>query len=1154
MVNKFSTLLAGAALLGAVSAQAGAPVKTVDSKGLYQLAVGAVADKTTDASQLLGLDENGKLIVVKNSDITAAPEKLATTLWCVSVTPEAYGKAPVYNFVNKATGMRLDMAYAGTALNNAEPVANGVKKADAEAVVGGEIYDWAFSATYKDAMNPATLYAYFSGDSVVGLKLDDEKLYWGKTSATVAQKDAQTGNVFTQFTLVEADPVVLDSKTLNTIFGQQKEDKGVKLTFTPDKNKTSLKNYFSDAAKFVTTSSGDAKWLYVWIGTEPSKELLYVDRQYVNENGAKFLAFNTVKTTKDKPTVDKLLDKELIDQAKFLFTYYPAEDSLVIQVKQVTYTKDGKNSSFPVEGNKFKKDEDSGVDPASPVYKIVLNEDGTLNEDESDQDVDFEVDELEDGTVKANYVTVQDLVKEDQIRIVTIYHKAESKIELNYNGCGTYTSDKTTVADGVYLIKNVTTGKYLAYPIHHKGQPEWVTLDLQDPNHMPAYQWVVLKDNKADVNNVSPIKAWNREFNYLPAMPGLQGQLTKVEKGLSLASAGVVKTGDVLEFVPVDKKYYSDKYLGYKLLTDDDLKVNKFLFNYWHPYAADKYISVLKDNSMKVMDGKTAFTITTSDCEHPYGYRVADEIGGEKGRIPGLVTLVRKAYQISYNDAIFAHNDEAVENKYLLVKGDAAKADSVYFKENNCIVRAEGEAASHYYAILEAKDENNDRGANIIGDFKAGVSDYDANASLKVQPIHETRTSAFFIAPDNTPLYRRFNNELLGESKTDSTVFLKFKESIRGEYLMDEHNPELTNAKVNYAGIWNEAKANGNLAFRVDTAWVNRGSGNVKPQYLLSAFRTLVEGEKVIPCTEDEHHITADGKPTSDPYACVHAKHVKTPAFYYGKFLVNFSDSAKANTAEVNNPYLFNTKAVSNSSYTRVGFVPAIQYNDTIIFLTGKYRNMTAEQLKNVGVETILSEYRANNDLKGFVQNLSGDVHKNYTWSFRYVNPDKAAVAYTTGEEGADNAFLIESNVYKDNETYQTVGLGTADKAIAPTAAAAWLKMHNGCLVLTDVRSTFDTAKTNGDGALVFNAYVKGENDNTVTKNEEVAVENVTVIAGNGSVTVLGAAGKNVIISNILGQVVANTVLTSDNATIAVPAGIVAVAVDGEKAVKAIVK
>ena len=50
------------------------------------------------------------------------------------------------------------------------------------------------------------------------------------------------------------------------------------------------------------------------------------------------------------------------------------------------------------------------------------------------------------------------------------------------------------------------------------------------------------------------------------------------------------------------------------------------------------------------------------------------------------------------------------------------------------------------------------------------------------------------------------------------------------------------------------------------------------------------------------------------------------------------------------------------------------------------------------------------------------------------------------------------------------------------------------------------------------------------------------------------ASSKSVVISNILGKVVAETVLTSDNATIAVPAGIVAVAVDGEEAVKVVVK
>ena len=76
------------------------------------------------------------------------------------------------------------------------------------------------------------------------------------------------------------------------------------------------------------------------------------------------------------------------------------------------------------------------------------------------------------------------------------------------------------------------------------------------------------------------------------------------------------------------------------------------------------------------------------------------------------------------------------------------------------------------------------------------------------------------------------------------------------------------------------------------------------------------------------------------------------------------------------------------------------------------------------------------------------------------------------------------------------------------------------------------------------------------TSNESVAdgAAGVKVIGGNGIVEIQGAAGKKVVISNILGKVVAETILASDNATIAVPAGIIAVAVEGENAVKTIVK
>ena len=72
---------------------------------------------------------------------------------------------------------------------------------------------------------------------------------------------------------------------------------------------------------------------------------------------------------------------------------------------------------------------------------------------------------------------------------------------------------------------------------------------------------------------------------------------------------------------------------------------------------------------------------------------------------------------------------------------------------------------------------------------------------------------------------------------------------------------------------------------------------------------------------------------------------------------------------------------------------------------------------------------------------------------------------------------------------------------------AQWLLGIDRCC------STFGAAKTGGDGALVFNAYSKTEDDDMVTSNDNINnVEGVSVVAGNGTVTVQGAAGKSVVI------------------------------------------
>lgn len=76
------------------------------------------------------------------------------------------------------------------------------------------------------------------------------------------------------------------------------------------------------------------------------------------------------------------------------------------------------------------------------------------------------------------------------------------------------------------------------------------------------------------------------------------------------------------------------------------------------------------------------------------------------------------------------------------------------------------------------------------------------------------------------------------------------------------------------------------------------------------------------------------------------------------------------------------------------------------------------------------------------------------------------------------------------------------------------------------------------------------------TGNESIdnSASSSIVVTGNaGSVTIQGAQGETAYVRNLLGMPLAETVVTSDNATIAVPAGIVLVTV-GDETIKVVVK
>ena len=146
------------------------------------------------------------------------------------------------------------------------------------------------------------------------------------------------------------------------------------------------------------------------------------------------------------------------------------------------------------------------------------------------------------------------------------------------------------------------------------------------------------------------------------------------------------------------------------------------------------------------------------------------------------------------------------------------------------------------------------------------------------------------------------------------------------------------------------------------------------------------------------------------------------------------------------------------------------------------------------------------------------------------LNP--AAVAFEVAAELGDDAYRIYSMQKYLNPDFDKDQEESATN-VKYLDRPAYLAHLNNVVYWT----------TDADQAEVFKVIPTS----APTANESIEAESsVKVLGQNGSVVVLGAAGKNVTVATVLGKTVASQVIASDNATIAAPAGVVFVTVDGE--------
>ena len=229
------------------------------------------------------------------------------------------------------------------------------------------------------------------------------------------------------------------------------------------------------------------------------------------------------------------------------------------------------------------------------------------------------------------------------------------------------------------------------------------------------------------------------------------------------------------------------------------------------------------------------------------------------------------------------------------------------------------------------------------------------------------------------------------------------------------------------------------------------------------------------------------------------------PDTTYGRFLVNLVDTAYiayTKGAIHTNKYINVGEAGEN--FAKLGFVYG--------FRTGDKLYITDKNYKKSGKTSDVID-------------LSTSAFNTAKFAFQYINPIN---------HESDGSFKIQTGYY-DYDAY------VANGKRPDVSNNGYLKNINGVVVVAkgyEAGDKFDLA---------------AEHSNPVA-NESINASSVSVIANEGYVTISGAQGRKVTISNVLGQTIANTVLSSDNATIAAPQGVVVVAVEGEAAVKAIVK
>ena len=440
--------------------------------------------------------------------------------------------------------------------------------------------------------------------------------------------------------------------------------------------------------------------------------------------------------------------------------------------------------------------------------------------------------------------------------------------------------------------------------------------------------------------------------------------------------------------------------------------------------------------------------------------------------------------------------------------------------------------------------------------------------SLDVNP--ETRNDAFVFVNDPRPLYMPIGTDVTNGKMNSTIEFFRTRGAAVENLFEDGHNQSVNKGETrpvtevsSFLGMTAEGikpvGKNVNTEFYADSVV---SSNPRMPQYLFFVENDSIKDGRW--CVTNQHGYF-ESKDEADKLDKTH--HTFYNGYVAGRVLVNLNDSVFKYANDIDKMDMAAKFAYANM--TRLGFVEGIHavineeaynaegdaawkgyvYNETlkkeefVKLPKGEYLLVLHKDIKLADLLTevgdrkdVIDPVKLNKamEAKQIDWNVLNGKHQNYAFSLRYTDDDHIDV-------------LLESKGRKDAESYYEGTIGTFNEA-------SWLRIENGVPVLaqpynfngnhTQIGSSSSMQDLFANQAQILNVN-KGQTQEA-TANENITAGNVVVAGVDGAVVVKGAEGKNVIVSTILGKVVANETVSSDNAQISAPAGIVVVSVDGE--------